>query len=226
MRSLLQSLDCRKTATPQDVLALFDVDFDFPAGRLRLYRPGEGTAAAFAAGLAGVPAAVLNETGVLGVRLTSPAAAAHGAQPFVGVVDCGASFSALNWQAAALAGLPPRGDARYGTPGQGVATIGVDGRPQILPFASVQFTFAGNARRADGGAVVFDPPPPGWKPWAPVAAAVGDLPVFAQLLGDGRTPFAGPAGLIGLDVLSQRRVVVGAGTGRSGRERQLFVSKT
>lgn len=54
---------------------------------------------------------------------------------------------------------------------------------------------------------------------------VGDLPIFTQLLGDGRSPYQGPAALIGLDVLSQRRVVIGAGTGKRGRERQLLVSK-
>ena len=40
-----------------ELLALFDADFDWPAGRLRLYRPGEGAAAARAAGLVEVPAA-------------------------------------------------------------------------------------------------------------------------------------------------------------------------
>lgn len=181
-----------------------------------------------AAGLVDVPAAVLNETGVLGIRATSPkarktrlrrcfdrhaaaeacldrhavagasasppagrsapsqlcrslccGAPAAGGQPFVGMLDCGASFSALNWQvslksgsytlvdmhflrvmywcsrywhklpfqickpaaaapapqcqAAALAGLPPRGDRSYGQPakGQGVAIIGMDGKPQV-----------------------------------------------------------------------------------------------
>lgn len=62
-------------------------------------------------------------------------------------------------------------------------------------------------------------------PPAALQAAVGDLPVFSQLLGDGRTPFTGPAAIVGLDVLSQRRVVIGAGEGKRGRARQLFVSK-
>lgn len=47
----------------QELLQQFDLDLDFPAGRLRLYRPGDGMAAAAAAGLVEVPAAVLNETG-------------------------------------------------------------------------------------------------------------------------------------------------------------------
>lgn len=207
-----------------ELLQLFDVDFDFPAGRIRFFRPGEGVAVAEAAGLVDVPAAVLNETGVLGIRATSPKA--PGGQPFVGMLDCGASFSALNWQAAALAGLPPRGDRSYGQPskGQGVAIIGMDGKPQVLPITEVQFTFAGAASKEADGRYRFEAPPAGWRPWQPVQAAVGDLPVFAQLFGDGRTPFSGPAALLGLDVLSQRRLVIGAGVGAKGRARPLLVS--
>jgi hypothetical protein len=40
-----------------EMLSLFDADFDFPAGRLRLYKPGEGVAVAQAAGLVEIPAA-------------------------------------------------------------------------------------------------------------------------------------------------------------------------
>lgn len=59
----------------------------------------------------------------------------------------------------------------------------------------------------------------------------GDLPVFAQLLGDGdaRKPFTGPAALIGLDVLAQRRIVLEAippALARTvGRKRRLFVAR-
>jgi hypothetical protein len=80
------------------------------------------------------------------------------------------------------------------------------------------------------GGITFAPPAKGWKPWAPVMAAVGDLPVFAQLLSDAdaRKPFNGPAALIGLDVWSQRRTVLGAippALARTtGRARQLFVA--
>ena len=245
------------------------MDFDFPANRIRLYRPGDGAAAAEAAGLAELPAAVLNETGVLGIRATSPAAPAL--QPFVGILDCGASNSALNWRAAALAGLPPRGDAQYGSPGKatpGLAILGVDGKPQaralrwpravhpppglplllrpprcsppprdalppphprpvaqVLPIAPLQLTYAGEASKGPSGALAFDPPAPGWQPWEPVKAAVGELPVFAQLLAQDGKEFTGPAALIGLDVLAQRRVVIGAGVGLRGRARRLFVGK-
>ena len=54
-----------------EFLSMFDADLDFPAGRLRLWAPG--TAAAAAPGLVAVPAAVLNETGLVGIRVTSPA---------------------------------------------------------------------------------------------------------------------------------------------------------
>lgn len=64
----------------QELLQNFDVDFDFPASRIRLFRPGEGAAAAEAAGLVPLPAAVLNETGILGIRATSPAAAGAAAK--------------------------------------------------------------------------------------------------------------------------------------------------
>lgn len=56
--------------------------------------------------------------------------------------------------------------------------------------------------------------------------------MFSQLLGDGgtSTPFKGPAALIGLDVLGQRRVVLEAippALARTiGRKRRLFVAKS
>lgn len=140
-----------------------------------------------------------------------------------------ASFSALNWQAAALAGLPPQGDALF-SKNPPIYTLGVDGKPKLQVTSPVQLTFAGNvASKGDGKgkSMTFEPPPAGWKAWEPVVAAVGDLPVFAQLLGDGTTPFAGPAALIGLDVLSQRRVVLSAPRSAAelgSRMRRLYVS--
>jgi hypothetical protein len=76
------------------------------------------------------------------------------------------------------------------------------------------------------GRLSFSPPPRAWQPWKPVMAAVGDLPVFSQLLGDGQKPFTGPAALIGLDVWSQRRVVLESVPpgGKTGRQRRLFVA--
>jgi hypothetical protein len=85
--------------------------------------------------------------------------------------------------------------------------------------------------KAESGGLTFAPPAPGWTPWKPVQAAVGDLPVFAELLGDadGRKPFSGPAALIGLDVLAQRRVVLEALppalAKTAGRKRRMFVAR-
>ncbi|KAF6250944.1 hypothetical protein COO60DRAFT_1298685 [Scenedesmus sp. NREL 46B-D3] len=206
-----------------EVLQLFDTDLDFDQARVRLWQPGAVGSLASSQGLVEVPAAVLNETGVLGMRTTGRDAASP--QPFVGIVDCGASFSAVNWAAARLLGLlQPNGDLR-GRRGPDIMSLGVDGRPAPYPTTSVSFTFAGDASKDPRtGQLSFEPPPREFKPWAPVMAAVGDLPVFSQLLGDGRTPFQGPAALIGLDVWAQRRVVIEAGT-QAGRQRRLFVGR-
>jgi hypothetical protein len=45
-----------------------------------------------------------------------------------------------------------------------------------------------------------------FKPWDDITVAVGDLPVFSDLLGDGKNPYNVPTVLIGLDILSQRRL--------------------
>ena len=55
-----------------------------------------------------------------------------------------------------------------------------------------------------------------------IQVAVGDLPVFTQLLGDGRTPYKGPAGIVGLDILSQRRLILETS---STRQRRIYVGK-
>jgi hypothetical protein len=49
-----------------EMLSLFDVDFDWPAGRLRLFKPGEGAAVAEEAGLVPIPAAGAAAAGPLG----------------------------------------------------------------------------------------------------------------------------------------------------------------
>uniref|UniRef100_A0A383VMM9 Peptidase A2 domain-containing protein n=1 Tax=Tetradesmus obliquus TaxID=3088 RepID=A0A383VMM9_TETOB len=205
-----------------EVLQLFDTDLDFDRSRVRLWQPGAVGALAERQGLVEVPAAVLNETGVLGIRITSRDAASP--QPCVGIVDCGASFSAVNWAAARLLGLTDAAGNLRGKKGPDILSLGVDGRPVPYPTTSVSFSFAGNPLKDPRtGQLSFEPPPRGFKPWAPVMAAVGDLPVFSQLLGDGRTPFTGPAALIGLDVWGQRRTVIEAGR-QSGRTRRLFVA--
>lgn len=76
------------------------------------------------------------------------------------------------------------------------------------------------------GNLKFAPPAPSWQPWEPIDIAVGDLPAFPQLLGDGTKPYRGPALLLGLDVLSQRRLIIEAGTDDKSRRRRLFIGAT
>jgi hypothetical protein len=211
-----------------EVLERFDVDLDFPAGRLRLWKPGTVRAEAKKAGMVNIEAVVVNETRLLGFRVVSANAPKGGgdsgnditAQPFLGVVDCGASFSVVNWKAASLLGLPPRSDDVYKKSPM-VQGIGVDGRPQLLPTMNIGLSFCGDAiqNKEDKPTITmsFEAPPSNWKPWNAVPMAIGDLPVFSQLLGDGRTSYKGPAGIIGLDILSQRRVILETGVGRKRR---------
>lgn len=57
-----------------------------------------------------------------GIRVTGPKAAS--AQPFVGIVDCGASFSAVNWAAARLLGLLDASGDLKGPRGPDVISLG------------------------------------------------------------------------------------------------------
>jgi hypothetical protein len=203
-----------------EMLSMFDADFDFKAGRIRLYEPGS-TSKLLKSGtsnLAEIPAVVINETGLIGIRLAAPGMS----QPVLAFLDCGSTFSALNWQAAELLGLPGKGDPLYKKTNK-ISAIGIDGKIMELPVVPKQFTFLGETLRGTAGELTgFAQPPPGWKPWNTVQVAVGDLPAFKSVLGDGVRPFTGPAALIGLDVLSQRRVIFE--TAKSGRQRRVLVS--
>eukprot|EP00798_Chlamydomonas_sp_ICE-L_P026402 gene26402-17499_t len=282
--------------------ALFDTDLDFPIKRIRLWPPGTASKLAASEGLVQLPAAVLNETG------TTPAAPV---QPFVGILDIGATVSAITPQAAQLLGMQFGADGSLAGSDSSIVILGMDGNPQKLPTKMLGFSFFGrflflsrsaghvpmqceedrssvivsmdgNPRKLptkmlgfsffDGflagsdssivilgmddnpqklpnkmlgslslmlglsffGGVVkgkdgrlrFNPPPADWTPWDPVLATVGELPGFSSILGDGLTPYRGPAALIGLDVLSQRRVGLGAAPKDStDRRRDVFVSR-
>lgn len=199
------------------------VDFDFPAGRLRLWKPHTVERVAKKANLATIEAVVVNETLLLGFRVVSskaPKDTGKGvvtAQPFLGVVDCGASFSVVNWSASQLLGLPAKKDSML-TKSPAVTGMGVDGRPQLLPTTNIELSYVGN-QISDGG---FEAPSSDFTPWKKVQMAVGDLPVFSQLLGDGRTPYKGPAGIIGLDILTQRRLILETS---NTRQRRIYVGK-
>ena len=202
-----------------EALSLFDLDLDFKAGRIRLWKPGTAQQAAMKAGLVEIPAVVINESGLYGIRVSSPNGSG---QPILGFIDCGSTFSAVNWAAAKYLGLPGQDDKKAYAGAPAIQAIGIDGRPMLLPTRNVQLTFAGNAQKDSSGArLVFEDPPKSWKPWDPVQLAVGDLPVFRDLLGDGTKPYEGPASLIGLDILAQRRVILETG---GTRQRRLWVS--
>jgi predicted aspartyl protease len=194
-----------------ECLDYFDSDFDFAAGRFRLWAPGTAAAQAKKAGMIDIPAAVLNESGLLGIRVRTT----QEAQPVIGIVDCGASFSAMNLKAAKILGLPTDNASYRNEPA--VQTLGVDGRPTMMPTKQVQLTYASDPTKGPDGSLQFGPTPPQWKAWDPVRVGVYDLPIFSNLLGDGKTPYNGPAVLLGLDVLSQRRFILETSKTRARR---------
>ena len=213
----------------QELLSRYDLDLDFRANRVRMYRPGTAVRSIdlVKGGMVEIPSVEINDTGLIGIRLTAAATGdvRQSQQPVLAFLDCGSTFSAVNAKAAALWGLPtsPRDPAYQNGPK--MLAVGIDGRPMQLPTIAQSLSFAGEARRdpATGRLLGFDQPPKQWRPWKAVQMVVADLPVFPELLGDGVTPYLGPAALLGLDVLSQRRVIFEADEVRS-RRRRLFVS--
>jgi len=200
-----------------EFMEAFDVDLDFPKQRLRLWRRGDGAAKArLDPKLVEVPAALL-PGGVLGVRV----AGAAQKQPFLGIVDCGASFSTLSPGAASLAGV------EASSPNAGSQTrlvgVGIDGRPLPLPLADkpAALRLVGNPGASSrgggpgGAASAF----PVLAALPEVRCAVSQLPVFYEVLG---AEAGGVAALIGLDVLAQGRLLFAAPSGDGGRARSIF----
>ena len=235
-----------------ELLSLFDVDFDFPNNRIRFCKPGTAAkAASKTQKLVEIPAVgsrscdreccemtwmvqedsherflilfhqvVINESGLIGIRVTIQGAK----QPILGFLDCGSTFSCVNWASAPYLDIPAKNDPMYQKVDKYIQAVGVDGRLLKLPLIRKQVTFAGNAKLDKSGRPIgFEAAPSEFKPWKPVDLGVGDIPAFASLLGDGVHPFDGPAALIGLDILSQRRVIFEAGSPKS-RARRVFVS--
>ena len=173
----------------------YDADVDFPQGKLRLWRPGEGAAVAKKGGLADVEAVVLPDFAILGVRVMR----GGGAAAALGVVDTGAGFSAITPSAAASLG------AQAGR--QAVTVVGVDGRLLQMPLSSAVTLPLGGQALPTGGwetAVALTTP----------SAALGNLPAL-EIFASGK-----PAVLLGLDALGTRRLVFAAG---SGPKRHLYV---
>mmetsp|Transcript_22040 Transcript_22040/g.25085 ORF Transcript_22040/g.25085 Transcript_22040/m.25085 type:complete len:415 (+) Transcript_22040:77-1321(+) len=220
-----------------ELLSLYDADFDFPRNRIRLWSPGtaiqgSGTSTATTDvdtttqdSLVEIPAVVINETGLIGIRLSITGAK----QPILGILDCGSTFSCMNWKAAEILGLPPKGDDSYRTGSKdslSISAVGIDGRLLTLPTIKKSFTFVGEMEidSKTGQPIGFKSPPKTFQPWDAVQIAVGDIPVFSSILGDGIKPYEGPAALIGLDVLGQRRIILEASS-KGGRRRRVFVSR-
>lgn len=197
-----------------EFLSMYDVDLDFPANRIRLYE--QGTFGPLPKGMAEVPATVINETGLLAIRVK----ASGSDQPIIALLDCGSAFSVVNWAATPFLGMSSNKKDYQNLPA--IQGIGVDGKSMNLPISSKQaLTFVGDPRIEQGRIVGFQEPPTDWNAWEPVNVAVGDLPAFSNVLGDGITPYRGPAVLIGLDILSQRRVIL---QGSETRRRKIFIS--
>lgn len=197
-----------------EFLSMFDVDLDFPKNKIRLYEQGTLPCPK---GMVEIPATVINETGLLAIRVTKPGLE----QPVIALLDCGSAFSVVNWAATPFLGMSSEKKDYRNFPA--IQGIGVDGKTIQLPVSPKQaFTFVGDPRFDQGRIVGFQESPVDWTPWEPVNVAVGDLPAFSNVLGDGITPYRGPAVLIGLDVLSQRRIVL---KGSETRRRQIFITK-
>ena len=213
-----------------EMLELFDVDLDFPAGRIRFWAPGTAAEEAKRAGLVEIPTVVINESRVLATRVTGKPSAGKSdpnpKQPFIGLLDTGSTFSAVNWEAAKLLDLPPKSNKLKYLMSPGIMAMGMDNNPLRIPTKKVEFTFRGDPQveTEEGRVLEFAPPPSSWKPWQPVMAGIGDLPMFELLLGSDKKAFTLPAAIIGLDVLSQRRVILEASPKSKDRKRRMFVS--
>lgn len=171
----------------------FDVEMDFEQEMLRLYQPGEGMRYAQRIGMKEIQGALLPAE-LIGIR-----ASLEGGPPFLGIVDLGASFTTVNWKAAVSAGLDPK-DPRLDQATK-VYGLGVDGRPIVMPQVGMQMSLDGARDEKLGRfpeVVKFNTTP----------ICVGDISVFQDLLSPPGQRFDRPAGLIGLDVLSQCRCLL------------------
>jgi hypothetical protein len=200
-----------------EFVSQFDLDVDFPAGKIRLWNPGEGVKQAQADKLVAVPVSLIPGD-ILGVRV----AAGEGTTPFLGVVDLGASFTLMNTAAAKLSNLPLTSE-----PGKtGIAATGVDGRQTMLASRTTDITLLGfedwndGSRWGDSAALQkakmlkFDG----------IRTGVGEVAVFEQLLSTPGNPWMGPAGLLGLDIWMKTRIMFGAAPKEFvGRERTIYL---
>jgi hypothetical protein len=129
-----------------ELLEQYDVDFDFPAGRLRFWKAGTCTIDSMNdQSLVEIPAVTINETGLIGIRITTPAASTNHLQPIIGFLDCGSTFSVVNWSGAQYLYLPKQNDPIY-KKSPHVIAFGVDGTPIQLSTLQTPLTYAGDIR--------------------------------------------------------------------------------
>jgi len=182
-----------------------DIDIDFPNATLRLWRTGDGSAVADAAGMRSVDARALPRFGILAVKVMAPDGS--GMMKALGIIDTGSLFSIANSAAAGVLGLQT--DLR--SPKVGIQ--GVDGRAMFLPQArSMNVLLQGGTENPS--IALHD-----------VSFLVGDIPVLSTVIGKNV-----PTVLFGLDVLSRYRLLYSGlpeGTLQDGSPRlgvRLFIS--
>ncbi|CAE8695666.1 unnamed protein product [Polarella glacialis] len=119
-------------------------------------------------------------------------------QRVVGILDTGASHTVLNWAAASLLlGFTQAEDEeRLVEEHGGTSSFDVSGRRIDMPMFEVALQLRGAGREPQGSCC-----------FQPVEVAIGDIALFATLLG-GSTE--SPAALIGQDLLIQRPMLFAA----------------
>ena len=175
-----------------EFVRLFDVELDCLKNRFRLWRRGDGVERARRTDMIEIPA--LFDGSVLAVRVVGNPRrhSDEPHQPFLGIVDSGASLTVLTTEAARLAGLEV-------VPGSGpsILGVGVDGRPLQMPIVSnVHLELTGDPVAGRFPTLAGLP--------TNLQVAVGDLPVFIDLLGEQRGK---AAAVLGMDFWAQGRTL-------------------
>jgi len=169
---------------------------------LRIYEADSASNVATAEGLtqlslAPLPADLVGvEVDLAGERPSNAFHPPNSAGKVLGILDTGAAHSVLNWPAAgALLGLRQDDEALWDD--GSISSQDISGRPIDMPLVSVALALRGAGGAHARGAV----------PFKPIEVAVGNIALFAKLLG-GDTE--APAALIGQDILTQRPTLFAA----------------
>lgn len=159
---------------------------------LRLYAPDDGSAVAEAKSMEKLSLTRL-QARLLGVEVASPAAP-RGAARVLGILDTGAAHTVLNWAAAAaLLGL--RQDDPSLAEAGSISASDIGGRPIDMPIVEAELELRGAGKNAHGV-----------SRFKPIEVALGNIALFARLVGDESEPVA----LVGQDLLTQRATLFSA----------------